>query len=75
MILSGDNYQLNLVQGQVNVKFYSPEEKASIQLTMKVPDDQSEEAVGVLNKLGTLLKGVELMVEGLKGDLRKPGVD
>lgn len=72
MKIQGDNFEIDLVNGRVRLGLYSPEDKATIQMSVSLPDQQSEDTVGVLDKLQNLLTGVELMIERAKKDFKKP---
>lgn len=69
--IKGENFEIDLVKGRVRLGLYSPEEKASLQVSVKLPDQQAGEAKGVLGRVSALLGMAKTAIDGVKDELEQ----
>lgn len=71
MKITGDNYEIDLSQGKVHMNLYLREQGVSLNMTAKVPEQQSEETQGVLEKFSSILSVVKSKVDSVVQDFNK----
>jgi len=73
MLIKKDNFYLVLSKGKADAGFYSQEQKATLHMSMNLPEKPSEKTVGLLDRIQILLKGMDLVIDRAKDDFKKEG--
>lgn len=68
-----DNFEAEVVGGQLRVAFYSTDDKATVQMKVKLPEAQAGEAKVVLSKASGLLDMLKTRIDSYVSDIGKEG--
>lgn len=69
MKISGDNFEVELTGGQAKARIYLPEDKASVQLSVSLPGEKTQEAKEVLTKVNGILDVVKSTLNMVSKDI------